>query len=184
MDAMWRIRSKNGKHLPEFLELGVIAIHFESADLTTATNEDDVRERFRAASVRAKPDAPRMAWMFRHRMSEGDIVLTPTGPRGPDCFFHIGRVLGDYVYDEAMLPGLPHYRKVRWADGRIPYESFGDTARGSLDRRDTLIALVGDVAAEIHRKLDTRGLLTRSSARETDAMGETQTDSQPLRSES
>ena len=87
-------------------------------------------------------------WTAGFKMSEGDIVLSPTGNVGE---LYIGEICGDYSY----FPGGPlqHRRAVRWFDKTVMKEELSQPLRGSLGYGSTLCTL-DDHAAEISALLN------------------------------
>ena len=87
-------------------------------------------------------------WTAGFKMSEGDIVLSPTRKAGE---LYIGEISGGYTY----FPGGPlqHRRAVRWLDKIVVKEELSQPLRGSLGYGSTLCTL-DDHAAEISALLN------------------------------
>jgi restriction system protein len=87
-------------------------------------------------------------WTAGFKMSEGDIVVSPTGTVGE---LFIGEISGGYTY----FPGgpLPHRRAVRWYDLIVEKEKLSEALRGSLGYGATLCSL-DDHATEISALLN------------------------------
>ncbi|MEI7993133.1 MAG: endonuclease NucS domain-containing protein [Actinomycetota bacterium] len=82
-------------------------------------------------------------WTMGYWMSQGDIVLCPTGKSGE---LVAGEITSEYYY--AADGPLPHRRKVRWLPGSIQKDSLSDALRSSLGSGSTLFTLESH-AAEI-----------------------------------
>lgn len=75
-------------------------------------------------------------WVVSKGISQGDIVLSPTGKAGEVV---AGEVTGDYEY----VPGglLPHRRRVSWLPGVIQREDMSASLRGGMGFAGTVCSL-------------------------------------------
>ncbi len=91
-------------------------------------------------------------WVVSKGISQGDIVLSPTGTPGE---LVAGEVISDYEY----VPSgpLPHRRRVKWLPGVIKRDDTSSELRGGLgyggtvcnldSYSDEILALIGEIPA-------------------------------------
>lgn len=91
-----------------------------------------------------------MTWTLGYSVSEGDVVLVPTGKSS----YRVARVTGPYAY----APGadLPHRRPVEWFDDTIERSALSDPLQRSLGSSGTIVIL-DDYAEEIDARITLHG---------------------------
>jgi len=79
-------------------------------------------------------------WTIAKGVNVGDIVLCPDGAGN----YRVGEVTGDYYY--VAGGALPHRRKVRWLERKIPRGSMSDALQNSSGSAGTVSNLSGHVS--------------------------------------
>lgn len=139
-ETIWAVhagRTDEGDDL--FRKQNRIALGWEQLeDLSKlAPTRDAFKEALVAASPDYKPGAiPNIAgqlYRFVYEMKNGDTILYPTRF---DSQIHIGRVIGDYLYDPDTDAGFPHQRPVKWIRS-VPRSTFSQDARYELGALQT-----------------------------------------------
>lgn len=106
---------------------GWIAIGWPDAgDLTGLPDDRDavkdrLRERFPGKSESWVANAAGQLLRFRHVMAVGDTVVYP---RKADRTINIGRITGDYVYDQSRSERYSNGRAVEWLTEGLPRDEF------------------------------------------------------------
>ncbi len=118
--SMWVVRAgRHGEANDLFLKGNCVALSFEQVPNPGLIPPD--REAFKAKALEAYPGIKlRTAssfggqlFRFVHEMQKGDIVLYPSKL---DRHVHIGRITGDYKYDQSVDKHYPNLRTVEWLD--------------------------------------------------------------------
>ena len=129
--TLWGIHAgRTGDADALFRNKGVIALGWTRIpDLRTlAPTRDEFKRVYTELYPETKPGgiAPSAGQMFRfvHEMKKGDLVAYPSKR---ERRIHIGRVDGEYVYDQEGTPGYPHRRSVTWLKA-VPRTYFSQGA--------------------------------------------------------
>jgi restriction system protein len=88
----------------------------QAGDLTGLPDDRDafkdrLRERFPDKSEAWVANAAGQLLRFRHVMAIGDLVVYP---RKADRTINVGRITGDYAYDQSRSERYPNGRAVEW----------------------------------------------------------------------
>jgi restriction system protein len=129
--TVWGIHAgRTGEADTLFLKQNCIAIGWdEMGDLSKLSPD---REAFKQRYVEAYPNAKKggiatvsgIPFRFLHEMQVDDLVAYPSKL---DKHIHIGRITGEYRYDESGEAGYPHRRKVKWLK-HVPRLDFSQGA--------------------------------------------------------
>lgn len=126
MARVWIVRSMRSSGYEErALGDGLAAIGWDAVgDLTTLTEESQIRDAVRAAfpsaareSIRSRAD---QLLQFRISMARGDLVVL-LRRSGTDVA--VGQVTGEYRYRHDLEPGVCHVRPVHWMRTDLPRSS-------------------------------------------------------------
>lgn len=147
---MWMVRNSGGDYADDFKEKGIIAIGWKAAGpLNQLSTKDEVlsrvrdvwpNDRARKASVSAS-----QLYKFSHVMKKGDRVLTYDPSRR---IYSIGRIIGDYQFDESSEDGLASRRAVEW-QSEIDRDRLSVPAKNSLGSVLTIFEVPEAVESEI-----------------------------------
>lgn len=116
--TVWGIHAgKTGDAESLFFKKNVIAIGWEKMDDLSKLKAN--REAFKDAVAKAYPDKkpnsiPNNAgqlYRFIHEMKVNDLVVYPS-KRNREV--HIGKIAGEYMYDQTFEKTYPHRRAVKW----------------------------------------------------------------------
>lgn len=116
--TVWGIHAgKTGDAESLFLNKNVIAIGWDKVD--DLSKLKDNREAFKDAVAKAYPDKkpnsiPNNAgqlFRFIHEMKVNDLVIYPSKRKRE---VHIGKITGEYSYDQTYEKTYPHRRAVKW----------------------------------------------------------------------
>jgi restriction system protein len=122
--TIWGLHHSGGLPL---VDDGWIAIGWPDAgDLTGLPDDRDavkdrLRERFPGKSESWVANAAGQLLRFRHVMAVGDTVVYP---RKADRTINIGRITGDYVYDQSRSERYSNGRAVEWLKEGLPRDEF------------------------------------------------------------
>ncbi len=137
-------------HVSECIAGGFIGTDFEiNQDLTHKLPADwrAFNKEFTPVFLKNRPDKSRIAaglacgalWTVSKGILKGDIVLCPDG----EGHYHVGEVIGDYIY--APVPGgiLPHRRAVQWFQQTINRDDMSEALRRSAGSAGTVSNITG-----------------------------------------
>jgi restriction system protein len=150
--TIWGLHHSGGLSL---VDDGWIAIGWPQAgDLTDLPDDreafkDRLRERFSAKSESWVANAAGQLLRFRHVMAVGDLVVYP---RKADRTINIGRITGEYAYDESRSERYPNGRAVEWLKQGLSREQFSQGCLyefGSALSVFTITTHAGEVLAAI-----------------------------------
>jgi restriction system protein len=122
--TLWALHHSGGLSL---VEMNMVRIGW--VDAGDLTDLPDDRETFKAHLRTTFPDRSE-GWVanaagqllrFRHSMQVGELIAYP---QKSDRTINIGRITGEYVYDQATSARYPHSRTVDWIQAGIPREAF------------------------------------------------------------
>lgn len=129
--VLWGIHAgKTGDADNLFLKKDTIAVGWKQMGNLSKLAPDF--DSFKAAVAKTYPEKkpgaiPNNAgqlFRFAHKMKPGDLVAYPSKR---DKHIHLGRIEGDYRYDEKTEPGYPHVRAVKWLKS-VPRTAFSQGA--------------------------------------------------------
>lgn len=150
---------RGSKYAVEAVAGGFIGTDFGlNQDLSADLPEDwrAFNQKFRPVLIAAQPGKTKISaglacgaiWTVSCGIAQGDIVLCPNG----SGTYHVGEVVGDYVYAAGSV--LPHRRAVKWLNATIARSSMSDALRNSSGSLGTVSSLT-PYAAEIEQLLAT-----------------------------
>ncbi len=126
---------RDGQAWPAFREHGMAALPWRVGDLRDCRRRRDLDEAVRQAAEGGTHTAS-MLWKFGPQgvMKPGDEIIAR---RGRSQIVGLGRIEGEYRYDESSLRDYPHTRKVTWhlldpprkAPSRLPNNTLVDYTR-------------------------------------------------------
>lgn len=129
-----------------FLSDDIVAIGWPRLPDLTNKNRDDIKHLLlKAYPEKYAPNSTNLGNVatvidsFSNQFEHGDFVVVP---HGDDIY--IGRIDGDYYYDESKandIDGYPHQRKVQWLFGPISRDKIPTDLRSSLRAQMTIVNL-------------------------------------------
>ncbi|MDY6826607.1 MAG: hypothetical protein SVV67_05450 [Bacillota bacterium] len=129
--TLWGIHAgKTGDADYLFLRHNVVALGWNKiGDLSIISSD---RESFKQSILQAYPNKKPMAvannagqlYRFVHEMKTGDLIVYPAKR---ERMIHIGKVTGDYRYDNSKLANYPHHRPISWLK-KVPRTTFSQGA--------------------------------------------------------
>lgn len=128
-DRAWMVRAGNDNELIEtFLDKETVCIAWsEIGDLSSTSNRDDVKDRYREAYPEQSKYRVRInggqIYKFALAMETGDLVISYDKSSRT---YIAGEITGPYQYQKGVIEDYPHHRSVQW------YKNNGDAAR--IDR--------------------------------------------------
>jgi len=158
-DKMWFVRAgEKGYMFEEFIRKSVVAIGWiRIGDLSKVNSRDElkeiVRDKYPEYNQGAVNNAAGQLFRFRAIFQKGDQVVTyDTESR----YYHIGKILSDYEYNETLLDKMKHIRRVEWKQ-TISRDDLSPSARNSLGSIMTIIKVPSEVKNEINGLLKSNG---------------------------
>jgi MoxR-like ATPase len=143
---------KGGELWQEFLTDGVVRVGFDEYDLASLKeykSKEELTEFMCRTTGELRPfNDVRGAWEFANTMQIGDIIIAK---RGVSTLLGIGRVAGDYAFDESRAD-YRHSRNVNWlksgqwtlgGEQRFTVKTLTDIAKYPKFAQE-LIAMFGD----------------------------------------
>jgi restriction system protein len=158
--SIWGIHGgRTGDADSLFLEKSCIAIGWSTVGNLRDLAAD--REAFKAKVASAYPEKKPGAvpvnagqlFRFIHEMRRGDIVVYPSKR---DRQVHIGRVEGDYRYDQSTEPTYPNRRTVKWIKV-VPRTKFSQGALHEIGSAMSLF-LVKNYADEFRAVVESKAV--------------------------
>lgn len=152
---MWMVRSASGGRLAdECISKGVVTIGWgDIGDLSRFEDKKSIIHAMEQQWPDWKPgrvmSSASQLIRFRDELSVGDRVLTYDASRR---VYHIGRLSGDYQYQEGLVPPFENIRNVNW-EGEIERDKLSVATRNILGSTLTLFLIPDGAAAEIESAL-------------------------------
>ncbi len=153
-EVMWLVRAGEEGYLISEFARGFIAIGWhELGDLSAATSEEEIRERY----IRTYPDenpskagnAVAMICKFRFALGMNQKIVTYDRQQRE---YFIGNIAGDYYHntDEISnaISNYAHLRRVHWL-GRVSRDLLSAPSRNSLGSSLTLFSVNEEVSTEL-----------------------------------
>ncbi len=126
--SIWLFRAgKVGEYENKFLEENRIYLTWEGLDydLSKLTEQRELYELLHDLYPDNKMGRLRnwsgQIWPIAKRIEKDDLIILPSKFKSS---IHIGRVVGDYVFDASNEDPYKHYRKVEWIKEDIPRSTF------------------------------------------------------------
>ncbi|NLZ53259.1 MAG: restriction endonuclease [Thermoanaerobacteraceae bacterium] len=158
-DKMWFVRAgEKGYMFEEFIQKSVVAIGWiKIGDLSSENTLNELKKIVREKYPEYKDGAVNIAagqiFRFRNAFQKDDQVVT----YNPESrYYHIGRIVSDYEYNETLLDKMKHIRKVEWG-GKILRDVLSPSARNTLGSIMTIIKVPSEVKNEINELLKSNG---------------------------
>lgn len=134
--AVWLCRAgKHGEYENKFFEDSRIYCTWEGVDVSFKSFPDrsELHTYFMSQREDIKPKTATnwvgQVWPFAHEMKKGDWVMLPSKVKS---VIHIGKITGDYSFDEDANDPFYHYRDVDWFKKDVPRSSFDQDILYSL----------------------------------------------------
>ncbi|MBU1044937.1 MAG: restriction endonuclease [Candidatus Omnitrophica bacterium] len=143
---MWMVRAgRDARFIEGFLKKNIIAIGWETKDLSVLNSQEEVKE----AIIEAYPNDKKgkiaisvgQVSRFRFDFARGDKVITSD----PNIrSYHVGEIIGDYEFNEKLTQ--KHFRKVKWI-GTVSRDDLSTSTKNTLGAISTIFN-VGEYAAD------------------------------------
>lgn len=149
--AVWTVKGgRNGEFEDLFLREGLIGKGGKGLpSLETAAAVDQVRDHFAQAypSFSTKQVATHVGqfWSLRQRMEKGELVVLPLKTTGTIA---VGRINGDYIYNESYHDEIRHFRPVEWIATDVARDAFDQDLIYSFGAYITIGRVKRDTAEE------------------------------------
>lgn len=155
---VWMVRA--GEHayrIEDFKEKSVVAIGWgELGPLNKLKGREGIAQRMRSEW----PDWHKMKialcagqlYRFAFELRQGDRILTYDPSRR---VYLVGKVAGDYEYQEGLVEDLANVRRVKW-EGEVSRDWLTVPTKNVLGAISTIFTLTEDAAADIERALTSR----------------------------
>jgi restriction system protein len=156
---IWLVRAgEKGYMFEEFIEKNVVAIGWiKIGDLSSVSSRKEIKDIIRNKYPNYKDSAVNITagqiFRFRFTLKKGDQVIT-YNPETRN--YHIGKIVSDYEYNETLLNGMKHIRKVEWGE-KISRDKLSPGARNTLGSIMTIIKIPPEVNQEINELLKNNG---------------------------
>lgn len=125
---IWLFRAgKNGEYEEKFLADGRIYLTWQGLKIDLKEYKDrrlhlqKLRELYPAEKANTLKNWESQIYPIAHRMRHGDWVVLPSKRTST---IHIGKVTGNYIYDESNGNPYYHYRSIDWFAKDIPRNNF------------------------------------------------------------
>ena len=158
---MWVVRAgRGGDMVDEFLSHGVVAF---GGDKLGPLGRDVSKEhllKLYAEHYGSASEGSRLAWASQllrlvSEVKTGDEVATYDRERRR---YVLGRVTSDYEWLPNGVSGMPHVRRVAWAQ-EAPRDVLGTSTRSSLGAIQTLFRLPAEAADDLRRNAQPLGTI-------------------------
>ena len=148
---MWMVRAGEGSYLIDEFARGFIAIGWrELGDLSTATSQAEIRERYDCAypddSLGRVRNAVAMIYKFCCEFEVSQRVVTYDSQNRE---YLIGTITSDYYHDTEEITDYPHLRRVAWLPDRISRDVLSGSSKNALGGIQTLFSVNEEVSAEL-----------------------------------
>ncbi len=166
---MWLVRAgERGYMFEEFIEKKVIAIGWiKIGDLSSVNSREEIKDIVRNKYSNYKEGAVNITtgqiFRFKSIFKKGDQVIT-YNPETRN--YHIGKIVSDYEYNETLLNGMKHIRKVEWGES-ISRDELSPGARNTLGSIMTIIEVPPEVKKEVNELLENNSKKTIDETDET-----------------
>lgn len=155
MARFWMVRAGEGGRLfAEFESARCVAVGWNDLrDLSAVQSQLDMKEVVRNAypdySPEAVPISAAMLWKFKAEMAPVDDVVTYDPSQRE---YLVGKVTGEYRYDEAVLSDYNHVRAVDWS-GKVSRDALSASAKNSLGSSLTVFEPGAEVLSQLQQAL-------------------------------
>ena len=127
--SIWLFRAgKSGEYEEKFLSDSRIYLTWKDYKDRTA-HMQKLQELYPAEKVNTLKNWESQIYPIAHRMQVGDWVVLPSKRTST---IHVGKVVGEYTYDETNGNPYYHYRNVDWFAKDIPRNNFDQDVLYSL----------------------------------------------------
>lgn len=149
--AVWTVKGgRSGEFEDLFLNQGLIGKGGKGLpSLQTSTQVDQVRDLFAQAypSFSKQQVASHVGqfWSLRQRMQKGELVVLPLKTTGTVA---VGRINGDYLFNESYHDEIRHFRPVEWIATDVARDAFDQDLLYSFGAAITIGRVKRDTAEE------------------------------------
>lgn len=139
--ALWMVRANPGQidRMADFLNKGIIAVHWGIGDLTGCTLKSEVAAVVAKANLEERDANLKTGLLYRFaiQMKPGDYCIVPYRD-----VFYAARITSDYYFDPSSVK-YEHQRKVEWLFDKEPFgrDELSEKLQASLKSRLALADL-------------------------------------------
>ncbi len=172
MARFWMVRAgEAGRLFSEFEQARCVAIGWnELGDLSGVQSQAEMKDKVRKAYPDYHPtaaaNAAAMIWKFKAEMEPGDDVVTYDPSKRE---YLVGKVTGEYRYDETVLSDYHQVRAVDWS-GKVGRDALSASAKSPLGSILTLFEPGAEVLSQLEQTISGDSQVTVSPEMDAEAV--------------